>query len=69
MNIVSARLKMLTLRVHITVSVITMTLMDAQKVFKSTFKALINENYSVSIDAERHQGVLEHALSQSKDAY
>ena len=69
MNIVSARLKMLTLRVHITVSVITMTLMDAQKVFKSTFKALINENYSFGIDAERHQGVLEHALSQSKDAY
>ena len=49
---------------HITVSVMTMTLMDAQKVFKRTFKALINENYSVGIDAERYQGVLEHALSK-----
>ena len=64
MKMVSARLKMLTLRVHITVSVMTMTLMDAQKVFKSTFRALINENYSVGIDAERYQGVLEHALSK-----
>ena len=37
---------------------------DAQKVFKSTFKALINEDYSVGIDIERYQGVLEHALSK-----
>ena len=28
---------------------------DAQQVFKSTFKALINENYSIAI--ERYQGV------------
>ena len=35
---------------------------DAQQVFKSTFKALINEDYSVGIDIERYQGVLEHAL-------
>ena len=34
--------------------------MDAQQVFKSTFKALINKD----IDIERHQGVLEHALSK-----
>ena len=33
---------------------------DAQQVFKSTFKALINEDYSVGIDIERYQGVLEH---------
>ena len=38
--------------------------MDAQKVFKSTFKALINEDYSIGIDIERYQGVLEHALSK-----
>ena len=35
---------------------------DAQQVFKSTFKALINEDYSIAIDIERYQGVLEHAL-------
>ena len=38
--------------------------MVAQPVFKSTFKALINENYSIGIDIERYQGVLEHALSK-----
>ena len=32
--------------------------------FKSTFKALINEDYSIGIDIERYQGVLEHALSK-----
>ena len=37
---------------------------DAQQVFKSTFKALINEDYSITIDIERYQGVLEHALSK-----
>ena len=37
---------------------------DAQQVFKSTFKALINEDYSIGIDIERYQGVLEHALSK-----
>ena len=37
---------------------------DAQKVFKSTFKALINEDYSIGINIERYQGVLEHALSK-----
>ena len=36
----------------------------AQQVFKSTFKALINEGYSIAIDIERYQGVLEHALSK-----
>ena len=35
---------------------------DAQKVSKSTFWALINEDYSIGIDIERYQGVLEHAL-------
>ena len=34
---------------------------DAQKVFKGMFKALINEDYSIGIDIERYQGVLEHA--------
>ena len=32
--------------------------------FKSTFKALINEDYSIAIDIERYQEVLEHALSK-----
>ena len=40
------------------------TVVDAQKVFKSTFKALINKDYSIGIDIERYQGVLEHALSK-----
>ena len=33
---------------------------DVQQVFKSTFKALINEDYSIAIDIERYLGVLEH---------
>ena len=37
---------------------------DDQKVFKSTFKALINQDYSIGNDTERYQGVLEHALSK-----
>ena len=36
---------------------------DAQQVLKSTFKELINEDYSIAINIERYQGVLEHALS------
>ena len=39
-------------------------ILDAEQVFKSTFKALINENYSIGIDIERYQEVLEHALSK-----
>ena len=38
--------------------------MDAQQVFKSTFTALINEDYSIAIDIERYQGVLKYALSK-----
>ena len=37
---------------------------DAQNVFNSTFKELINEEYSIGIDIERYQGALEHALSK-----
>ena len=37
---------------------------DAQQVFKSTLKALVNEDYSISADIDRYQGVLEHALSK-----
>ena len=37
---------------------------DAQQVFNSTFKGLINEDYSIAIDIEKYQGVLEHALSK-----
>ena len=37
---------------------------DAQEVFKSTFKALIDEDYSISNDIQRYQDVLEHALSK-----
>ena len=38
--------------------------MDAQQVFKSMFKALINEDYSISTDIDRYQSILEHALSK-----
>ena len=38
--------------------------LDAQKVVKSTFKVLINEDYSIAIYIERYQGVLKHALSK-----
>ena len=38
---------------------------DAQQVFGSMFRALINENYSIAIDIERYQGALEHALSKA----
>ena len=37
---------------------------DAQQVFKSTFKALINEDYSISADIDRYQGIVEHSLSK-----
>ena len=37
---------------------------DAQKIFKSTFKALISEDYSIGMDIERYQGVFQHALSK-----
>ena len=37
---------------------------DAQQVFKSTFKVLINEDIPIVIDIERYQGVLEHTLSK-----
>ena len=37
---------------------------DVQQVFKSTFKALIIEDYSISADINKYQSVLEHALSK-----
>ena len=37
---------------------------DAQQVFKSTFKALINEDYSIGVNIDRYQGVSKHALSK-----
>lgn len=37
---------------------------DAQQVFKDTFKARVNEDYFISTDIDRYQGVLEHALSE-----
>ena len=37
---------------------------DAQEVFKSTFKALIDKDYSISNDIQRYQDVLEHLLSK-----
>ena len=37
---------------------------DAQQVFKSTFKALTNEDYSIGTNIERYQGLLEHELSK-----
>ena len=41
-----------------------MPAVDAQQVFKSTFKVLINEDIGIAIDTERYQGALEHALSK-----
>ena len=35
-----------------------------QEALKCMFKALINEDYSIGIDIERYQGVLEHELSK-----
>ena len=37
---------------------------DAQQGIKDMFKALINEDYSIGIDIERYQEVLEHVLSK-----
>ena len=37
---------------------------DAQQVFKSTFKVLINEDSGIVIDIRRYYGALEHALSK-----
>ena len=34
---------------------------DGQQAFRGMFKALINEEYSIGIDIERYQRVLEHA--------
>ena len=38
---------------------------DAQEVFKSAFKVLIDKDYSISNDIKRYQDVLEHALSKA----
>ena len=38
--------------------------MDAQQAFRGTFKALINKDYSISVDIERYQSAIEHALSK-----
>ena len=38
--------------------------LDVQQVFQSTFKRLINEDYSIAIDISQYQGVLEKALSK-----
>ena len=38
--------------------------MDAQTVLNGMFKELINEDYSISINIERYQGMLEYALSK-----
>ena len=37
---------------------------DAQQVFESTFKVLINEDIGIAIDINRCHGVLEHVLSE-----
>ena len=38
--------------------------MNAQQIFKSTFNALINDGYSISVDTVRYQSLSEHALSK-----
>lgn len=42
----------------------SMSSVDAQQVFKSMFNALLNEDYSISINIDRYQSVLEHPLSK-----
>ena len=37
---------------------------DAQKFFKITFHALIIEDYSINVDIDRYQSILEHVLSK-----
>ena len=56
----------LTSQVHARSSIIgnSVSAMDAQKVFKSSFKALKDEDCSISNDIQRYQDVLEHALSK-----
>ena len=39
--------------------------MDPLQVCKNTFTELVNEEYSIGIDIERFQGVLEHAISKA----
>ena len=38
---------------------------NVQQVFKSTFNAMINEDYSIGVDAEEYQSVLEHSISKA----
>ena len=38
---------------------------DTQQVFNSTFKTLINEDYSLSADTDRYRSIIEHALSKA----
>ena len=38
--------------------------LDAQQVFNSTFSALINKDYYISVDIDKYLSVLEHALSK-----
>ena len=37
---------------------------DALLVFKSTFDAMINKNYSFDVHIERNQGILEHVIQK-----
>ena len=38
--------------------------LDAQQVFNSTFNALRNKDYYISVDIDKYLSVLEHALSK-----
>ena len=38
--------------------------LNARQVFKSTFKVLINEDYSINADIDMYQSLLEHVLSK-----
>ena len=35
---------------------------DAQQFFKNVFIALINEDYFIGVDIERHQSIFEHVI-------
>ena len=38
---------------------------NVQQVFKSTFNAMINEDYYIGVDTEEYQSVLEHSMSKA----
>ena len=57
-------LKLCTTLVHARSSIAcdSASAVDTKQFFKGMFNALLNEEYSTSIDIDRYQGVLDHTL-------